>query len=131
MEGMAVADLTSSFQAAVTSLLFLVSIDLVSLVVTFLALHRYCQVNMFKVYVYLQKEYGYAFAMQQAYLLDYLFCTIAINCAFDFTLHFDWIFDPSYANVTEHNNTVHDAVEVGNFTSMNVIWRFILYLTHD
>ena len=27
----------------------------------------------------------------QAFLLEYLFCTIAIACAFDFTLQFKWI----------------------------------------
>ena len=44
-------------------------------------------------YLHLNKEFGVVFAIQIAYLLEYLFCTIAIACAFDFTLQFDWVLD--------------------------------------
>ena len=39
------------------------------------------------------KEHGLVFGIHQAYLLEYLFCTIAVACAFDFTLQFDWVLD--------------------------------------
>ena len=110
-----------NLERAISNLLLLVSIDLLSLVISLFLLWKFCKINILKVYIYLQKQYGYAFAMQQAYLIDYLFCTIAINCAFDFTLHFDWVFD---ANL--HSNMTFD-----NFTSMNVFSRFHLYLTDN
>ena len=44
-------------------------------------------------YLHLMKEHGLVFGIHQAYLLEYLFCTIAVACAFDFTLQFDWVLD--------------------------------------
>ena len=44
-----------------------------------------------QVYLHLLKEHGLVFGIHQAYLLDYLFCTIAVACAFDFTFQFDWV----------------------------------------
>ena len=122
---------------AISSLMLLLVVDLASLIVSIAVLYHFCQVNMFKFYLYLQKEHGYAFSMQQAYLIDYLFCTIAINCAFDFTLQFDWVFDPTFDNITDitdmqmyQNGTLHN-MHNNNFTSMNVISRFVAHLTGD
>ena len=44
-------------------------------------------------YLHLLQEHGLVFGIHQAYLLDYLFCTIAVACAFDFTFQFDWVLD--------------------------------------
>ena len=46
-----------------------------------------------QVYLHLLQEHGLVFGIHQAYLLDYLFCTIAVACAFDFTFQFDWVLD--------------------------------------
>ena len=46
-----------------------------------------------QVYLHLLQEHGLGFGIHQAYLLDYLFCTIAVACAFDFTFQFDWVLD--------------------------------------
>ena len=46
-----------------------------------------------QVFLHLMKEYGLVFGSHQAWLLEYLFCTIAVACAFDFTLQFDWVLD--------------------------------------
>ena len=133
MTGMMVTDLN----AAVSSLLLLLVVDLISLTVSIAALYYFCKVNMFTVFKYLQKEHGVAFAIQQAFLIDHFFCTVSVNCAFDFTLHFNWIFDPAFVNVTDistmaayENGTLHN-MHNNNFTSMNIISRWVAHLTGD
>ena len=39
----------------------------------------------------MQKEYWFVLAVQPAYLLDHLFCSIAIGCVKDLTFEFNWI----------------------------------------
>ena len=80
-----------NIDTSTANLMFLVLIDALSLVATTSALWFSCKINLFKVYLFLQKEFGLIMAIQQAYLLDYLFCTIAIGCALDLTLKFSWI----------------------------------------
>ena len=55
----------------------------------------------------------------------------------DNDLHFNWIFDPAFVNVTDistmaayENGTLHN-MHNNNFTSMNVISRFVAHLTGD
>ena len=78
----------------VSNLLFLVTFDFISLVIAGIFLFISSNINLFHVYLHLMKEYGVVFSIHQAYLLEYLFCTIAIACAFDFTFQFDWVLDP-------------------------------------
>ena len=62
---------------------------------------------MYQVYLHLMKEYGLVFAIHQAYLLEYLFCTIAVACAFDFTLQFAWVLDrEQWANSLANNHNI-------------------------
>ena len=65
-----------------------------------------CQVDVFQIYLDMQKEYGLVFAVQQAYLIDHLFCSIVIGCVKDLTFQFDWIY-------MENNGTVLDAFNNG------------------
>ena len=78
----------------VSNLLFLVTFDFISLVIAGIFLFISSNINLFHVYLHLMKEDGVVFSIHQAYLLEYLFCTIAIACAFDFTFQFDWVLDP-------------------------------------
>ena len=69
---------------------------------------------MFQVYLHLMKEHGLVFGIHQAYLLEYLFCTIAVACAFDFTLQFDWVLDrEEWTKSINANETKHliDVIE--------------------
>ena len=85
----------------INNLLFLVFFDFVSLVIAAIFLFVSSSINLFHVYLHLMKEYGVVFAIHQAYLLEYLFCTIAIACAFDFTLQFDWVLNTQkWQNIT-------------------------------
>ena len=63
--------------------------------------------KVFQVYLHLMKEHGLVFGIHQAYLLEYLFCTIAVACAFDFTLQFDWVLDREEwtKSITDVNET--------------------------
>ena len=93
--------------AAVRNLLILVIFDTVALVLSGLFLYRSSNINIYQVkfsfspwpkrcvqvYLHLMKEYGLVLGCHQAWLFEYLFCTIAIACAFDFTLKFDWVLD--------------------------------------
>ena len=38
-------------------------------------------------------------SIHHAYLLEYIFCTIAEACAFDFMLQFDWVLDMEKWNI--------------------------------
>ena len=74
-----------------SNLIILISIDSLSFIMSFAMLYFVSSINLFKVLLHLQTEYGLVFAIHQAFLLEYLFCTIAIACAFDFTLQFGWL----------------------------------------
>ena len=73
------------------NLAILIAIDSLSFVMSFIMLYFVSDINLLKVLLLLQTEYGFIFAIHQAFLLEYLFCTIAIACAFDFTLQFGWL----------------------------------------
>ena len=91
--------------ATISKLLFLVFFDSISLTLAGIFLFCTTNINLFHVYLHLMKEYGVVFSVHQAYLLEYLFCTIAIACAFDFTLQFDWVLDQDkWRNITETTN---------------------------
>ena len=81
----------SNIEISFINLLLLIAIDSVYFSVSFIVLYYVSNINIFKVLLYLLDEYGIIFAIHQAFLLEYLFCTIAIACAFDFTLEFNWI----------------------------------------
>ena len=97
----------TDLSAAVSNLLILVIFDTVALVLSGLFLYRLSNINVYQVkslfelhpqscvqvYLHLMKEYGLVLGCHQAWLFEYLFCTIAIACAFDFTLQFDWVLD--------------------------------------
>ena len=48
---------------------------------------------MLQVWLYQWQEFGGTLAAMQAYILETMFCVIAIACAFDFTFQFAWL-DP-------------------------------------
>jgi hypothetical protein len=89
----------------ISNLLFLVAFDCVSLAIAGTFLFFSSGINLFHVYLHLMKEYGVVFSIHQAYLLEYLFCTIPRACAFDFTLQFDWVLDTEkWNNITSSAN---------------------------
>ena len=94
------------FSAAVQNLLFLLTFDILSLALSALFLFFCSGINLFHIYLHLMKEYGLIFSIHQAYLLEYLFCTIAVACAFDFTLQFDWILDKEHWSNTSNSSSL-------------------------
>ena len=88
-------------------------IDLVSIIVTLGIIYKFVGINCFKVihewacnsssylmhnllfnfqvYLHIQKEYGVALGLQQAFIIMHLFCGIAVGCAVDFSFDFDWL----------------------------------------
>ena len=91
------------------NLILLLLIDSISFIVSFLMLYFVSNINLLKVLLHLQTEYGLLFAIHQAFLLEYLFCTIAIGCAFDFTFQFDWL-EANHKNET-------NILECGNLST--------------
>ena len=89
---------------ACCNLFLLLFIDSLSFVVSFMMLYFVSKINLIKVLLFLLSEYGLVFAIHQAFLLEYLFCTIAIACAFDFTLQFDWLHQ-RYSNQMHPSNS--------------------------
>ena len=90
--------------STISNLLFLVVFDCISLTLAGIFLFFSSGINLLHVYLHLMKEYGVVFSIHQAYLLEYLFCTIAIACAFDFTFQFDWVL-----NIERWNNITSSA----------------------
>ena len=93
-----VGDMWHSF----CNLAILICIDSLSFVMSFIMLYFVSDINLLKVLLHLQTEYGLVFTIHQAFLLEYLFCTIAIACAFDFTLEFSWLRDNSGEASVKH-----------------------------
>ena len=75
------------------NLLFLVRFDCLSLTLTVSFLLYFCNINLGHVFLHMIKEFGVLFSLQHAYQLEHLFCVIAIACAMDLTLKFEWILD--------------------------------------
>ena len=91
----------------------LIGIDALSLLISFVFLRMNFGINLFQVslnktcltckhyfsllqvYCFQQREFGFALASQQSHILDNLFCTIAIGCAIDLSLKFNWL-TPAY-----------------------------------
>ena len=44
-------------------------------------------------YLYQQKEFGLVLAIQQAYILENMFCSSVLGCATDLTFKFPWLKD--------------------------------------
>ena len=88
----------------IENLLLLVTVDVLLLIVAFTLILKMAKINLFHVFVHLMKHYGLTFSIQIAFILEHLFCIIAIGCAFDFSFKFEWI-----TNREEwlHNNTMH------------------------
>ena len=81
-------------------------------------------------YLHLMKEHGLVFGIHQAYLLEYLFCTIAVARAFDFTLQFDWVLDREEwtKSITDVNETrrLIDVIENSSSTINGSYFQFSL-----
>ena len=92
----AVEDLGKSAQ----NLLMFVGIDAISLVLSFFSLLFFCKVNLWKVFLHIQKEYGFVLAFQQAFFLEHCFCQLVVACASDFTFQFNWLFVDQQSNST-------------------------------
>ena len=92
----AVEDLGKSAQ----NLLMFVGIDAISLVLSFFSLLFFCKVNLWKVFLHIQKEYGFILAFQQAFFLEHCFCQLVVACASDFTFQFNWLFENPQSNST-------------------------------
>ena len=43
------------------------------------------------VYIFQQKEFGLVLAIQQAYILENMFCSSVLGCAADITFKFAWL----------------------------------------
>ena len=92
----AVEDLGKSAQ----NLLMFVGIDAISLVLSFFSLLFFCKVNLWKIFLHIQKEYGFVLAIQQAFFLEHCFCQLVVACASDFTFQFNWLFVDQQSNST-------------------------------
>lgn len=72
----------------VVRILVLAGLEALSLVIFTVAVWKFKRINVWKFFLYMQREMGFAFAAQQAFFLEQQFCTIAIGCAMDVTLKF-------------------------------------------
>ena len=83
-------------------------IDTLSLVLCALLLWYCCQINLYKAYVALQKEFGMPFNVALAYKLNGYFLLNMIAAGMDLTLEFKWIHG-------DYNYTEPISTSVGNF----------------
>ena len=44
-----------------------------------------------QVYIFQQKEFGLVLSIQQAYILENMFCSSVLGCATDMTFKFAWL----------------------------------------
>ena len=87
------------------NLLILVTVDSISFTLVTIFLYCAVNINLFNVFIHLMKEYGKIFSIHIAYLMDQLFCMIAVACALDFTFQFDWVLDQEkWQNITGIGN---------------------------
>ena len=99
-------------EGAINNLLFLVFCDCVSLILAAIFLFFASNINLFHVYLHLNKEYGIVFSVNQTYLLEHLFCFVSIACALDYTFQFDWVLNEDkwrnimFGNITTTNMTM-------------------------
>ena len=114
----AVEDIWSSFEM----LCIIMGLDIVLLVITVMSLYIFAGINFFKVteltarfftdliwrqvYLHIQKEYGVALGVQQAYVLGFFFCNIAIGCAMDWSFQFEWLDPDGSMNFDDQGNMV-------------------------
>ena len=78
----------------IQNLLILVIFDSIMFLGVTVILYFCYHVNLFYVYIFIMKEYGPIFSIHIAYLMDQLFCMVAVACALDFTFQFDWWLHP-------------------------------------
>merc|ERR1719343_1259120 len=74
-----------------TSLLMLTAIDGISVIINGILMYFRNGVNLWKVFLFMQKEWGWVMAVQQGFVIEQQFCVVAIGCAIDFTFKFDWL----------------------------------------
>jgi len=91
-------------------LLVLVAFDCCTLTVTVITMA--CnKINLWKVFLHLMKEYGLAFAAQQAYIIATCFCTVQVACALDFTFKFEWITNrEEWYNINVYKNLTEESL---------------------
>ena len=63
--------------------LYFVAADTVSLIIVALVLYVKCRVNVWRVLLFLQEQYGAVLAVQIGWAVNQQFCAIAIGCAID------------------------------------------------
>ena len=64
-------------------LLYFVAADTGSLIIVALVLYVKCRVNVWRVFLFLQEQYGAVLAVQIGWAVNQQFCAIAIGCAID------------------------------------------------
>ena len=88
---------------AIKSLCVFFFVDTLSLIICSKVLWDFCRISLFKAYVALQKEFGWAFNVLLAVYINGYFCLNMIGAAIDLTMQFNWI-DLDY-NYTEPIST--------------------------
>ena len=92
------------------SILVLLGVDLLSMIIYGILLKKWCGINMLQVYLFQQKEFGYVQVLrcrimevehqllgdryemslpqmsEQMFIVENMFCSLAVACAIDFTL---------------------------------------------
>eukprot|EP00747_Dinoflagellata_sp_TGD_P058720 gnl/TRDRNA2_/TRDRNA2_151247_c1_seq1.p1 gnl/TRDRNA2_/TRDRNA2_151247_c1~~gnl/TRDRNA2_/TRDRNA2_151247_c1_seq1.p1 ORF type:complete len:128 (-),score=8.95 gnl/TRDRNA2_/TRDRNA2_151247_c1_seq1:171-554(-) len=71
----------------------LAAFDALSVLISGGLLYSCGNLNIWHVYLHIQKDFGIIMALQQAWMLEQSFCVIAVACALDLTFKFDWVYN--------------------------------------
>ena len=68
------------------NILLLLLVELVGLIVFSGILKKFSGINVWHVYMFQQKEFGWIQLSEQLFVVENMFCSLAVACAIDFTL---------------------------------------------
>ena len=82
-------------------------VDLLSTVITILALYIWGNINVVKSYIQMQTVIGYLLVIQQAYMMNEYVSMLHISFGMDYTFKFDWIYDSGNSFLGNNTRTFH------------------------
>jgi len=74
------------------AILWLAALDLSSLVISQVVLWKTAKISCWRVFLLIWNEHGVVLAIHHVWMMEVLFCAVAIGCAFDVTFEFAWIY---------------------------------------
>ena len=80
-------------------------VDLLSTVITILALYIWGNINVVKSYIQMQTVIGYLLVIQQAYMMNEYVSMLHISFGMDYTFKFDWIYDSGNSFLGNNTST--------------------------